>query len=49
MFKVLDEKEREEFVNKHFKIWSNDIWKVSCIPYKNITEYLINEHYIFKI
>ncbi len=49
MFEVLDEKEQEKFVNQFFKGWDNDIWKVSKISYKNIVEYLINEHYIFTV
>lgn len=49
MFKVLNEKEVNEFVEKYFKIWKKDIWKVTSIKYDNITEYMINEHYLFKV
>ncbi len=49
MFKVLNKKEMEEFVDKYFEIWKEDIWKVTSINYKNITEYMINEHYLFTI
>lgn len=49
MYTVLNEEEKSQFVNKYFKEWGNDIYKVSKITYKNITEYLINEHYIFQV
>ena len=49
MYKILNEKERKKFVNKYFKIWEKDIWKVSSLTYDNHTEYLINEHYLFVI
>ena len=49
MYKILNEKERRKFVNKYFRIWKNDIWKVSCLTYKNHKEYLINEHYLFNL
>ncbi len=49
MFEVLNEEERKLFVEKFFKGWDNDIWKVSRISYQNIEEYLINEHYIFTV
>ena len=47
MFRELSKKELDIFVDKYFKNWKNDIYKVTCIKYKNSTEYLVNEHYIF--
>ncbi len=49
MFTILNEKERKDFINKYFKVWEKDIWKVSRISYNNIDEYLINEHYLFLV
>ena len=49
MYKVLNKKERDNFVNKYFKSWKKDIWKVSCLTYENHKEYLINDHYLFVI
>lgn len=48
MFKILDEKERDNFVRKYFNAWAGDIWKVSSIEYNGVVEYLINEHYLFR-
>lgn len=47
MYKVLNEKKLEQFINKYFKIWNTDIRKVSVIEYNNIKEYLINDAVIF--
>lgn len=47
MYKVLNEKELEQFINKYFKIWNTDIRKVSVIEYNYIKEYLINDAVIF--
>lgn len=49
MYKILNEKELKRFVNKYFKEWSNDIYKVSVISYNNIDEYLINGWYLFLV
>lgn len=47
MYKELNGKELNRFVNKYFKEWNTDIKKVSVISYNNVDEYLINDHYIF--
>lgn len=47
MYKLLNEKELEVFINRYFKEYKNDIKKVSLITYKGINEYLVNDHYIF--
>lgn len=47
MYKLLNKKEMQIFINKYFKVWSSDIKNVSVISYDNIDEYLINGHYIF--
>ena len=49
MYKILTEKERNEFVNKYFKVWKKDIWKVSCLTYEKHVEYLINDYYLFNL
>ncbi len=49
MFEVLSEEAVEQFVSKYFKEWGHDIWKVTKISYKDIDEYLINEHYLFRV
>ena len=49
MYKVLTEEEKKGFVEKYFQNWEQDIWKVSSISYQNVTEYLINEHYLFLV
>lgn len=47
MYRILKDTELEEFINKYFSIWKQDIFKVSCIEYNGVKEYLINEHYLF--
>ena len=49
MYKILNQEELKDFVNKYFKEWGNDIKKVSMISYKGINEYLVNEHYLFTV
>ncbi len=49
MYHVLKNTELEEFIDRYFSIWKQDIFKVSCIEYDNKREYLINEHYLFII
>lgn len=49
MYKVLNPEEVEKFTEKYFKIWKKDIWKVTKINYKNTSEYMINDHYIFTV
>lgn len=38
-----------EFTQKYFKSYGKDIKRVSYIVYKDRTEYLINNHYLFII
>lgn len=47
MYRELTKKEIQDFANKYFPIWKQDIHKVTCISYQKKKEYLINEHYIF--
>lgn len=47
MYRILNSKEVNEFVNKYFKIWGEDIKKVSVISYNGINEYLINDAILF--
>lgn len=47
--KNLNRIEIKEFVDKYFKLYGNDIRKVSYIVYDDKTEYLINNHYLFII
>ena len=47
MYKILTETEKEDFLNKYFKVWKKDIWKVSVLTYGKHKEYLINEHFLF--
>lgn len=47
MYKVLNNYEIQDFINKYLKGWSSDIKKVSVLQYDNRCEYLINDHYIF--
>ena len=49
MFKVLNEEEKQNFVEQYFKEWKKDIWKVSLLSVNNIDEYLVNEHYLFLV
>lgn len=48
MFRELSKEELEMFANKYLKNWNKDIWKITSISYGNITEYLINEHFLIK-
>ncbi len=48
-YKELSGKELNIFVDKYFKIWKKDIFKVTCLSFKDKKEYLINEHYLFKL
>lgn len=41
--------EIKEFTNKYFPIYKNDIKSVSYIIYEYYIEFLINNHYIYKI
>lgn len=47
MYKLLNEKELKEFVNKYFKEWGDDIVKVTMISYNKVEEYLINDAVLF--
>lgn len=49
MYKELNKQELQVFIEKYFKEWSKDIKKVSMISYNGIDEYLINEHYLFRV
>ena len=47
MFKTLDQEEMEKIIDKHFKLWKKDIFKITSNTFNGITEYMINEHYLF--
>ena len=47
--KTLNEVQMKKFVDKYFKEWGNDIFKVTLVEHDDIDEYLINEHYLFCI
>ena len=47
--KTLNRIELKEFTNKYFRVYGDDIRKVTYIIYDDITEYLINEHFIYKV
>lgn len=47
MYRLLNKKEMQIFINKYFRGWDEDIKSVSVISYDNVYEYLINGHYIF--
>jgi len=49
MFKLLSEKEVEEFTNTYLPDWLGDIFKISRIEYKGTSEYLVNDHYLITI
>lgn len=46
--KHLNRTELKIFVENNFKIFGNDIKKVSYIEYEDRIEYLINEHYLYQ-
>lgn len=41
--------EIKNFVRKYFKEYEGDIMKISYINHEKVTEYLINNHYLFRI
>ena len=45
--KTLNELQMRDFIDKYFKEWDKDIFKVSVVEHDDIYEYLINEHYLF--
>ena len=45
--KTMNRIELRKFITKYFKVYGNDIKKVSYIIYKDRIEYLINDHYLF--
>ena len=45
--KTLNEVQRKNFIDKYFKEWGKDIYKVSIVEYDDMYEYLINDHYLF--
>ncbi|MBO5182903.1 MAG: hypothetical protein J6B64_00740 [Bacilli bacterium] len=49
MYRELNKKELNLFIDKYFKEWGNDIKKVSVISYNGVDEYLVNECYLFII
>lgn len=49
MYKVLTDEELQIFIEKYFKEWGKDIKKVSMIFYNGVDEYLVNEHYLFRV
>jgi len=49
MFYILNEKEVRDFTEKYLPMWQDDIIKVSRIEYNNISEYLVNDHYLITI
>lgn len=52
MYRELNEEEIQAFINRYFNIYdeyTKTIKKVSCISYRGITEYLINDQYIIRM
>lgn len=49
MYKELNKQELQIFIKKYFKEWGKDIKKVSMISYNGVDEYLVNEHYLFRV
>lgn len=47
--KNMNRVELKKFVRKYFKEYGNDTKRVSYIIYKDRTEYLINNHYLYII
>lgn len=45
--KQLKGRELKKFITKYFKEYNKDIKKVTYFSYKNVTEYLINDHYLY--
>lgn len=45
--KQLNKIELESFRKKYFKVYGNDIKKVTYFIYDNKIEYLVNDHYIY--
>lgn len=41
--------EIEGFTNKYFPTYKNDIRRISYVIYEHYIDFLINEHYIYKI
>lgn len=46
MYRELNLKEIEVFVNKYLKEWGGDVKEVSIIKHGFTKEYLINNHYL---
>ena len=52
MSKILNQIELQEFIKKYFNIYDEYtrlINKVSCISYKGVTEYLINDKFMIRM
>ncbi len=49
MYKKLNEKELNDFVERYFKEWKDDIIEVTCFEYNDFKSYLVNQHYILAI
>ena len=47
--KKLSKDEIIEFTNKYFPMYKGDIKSVSYFEYNGITEYLVNDHYLFLV
>ena len=47
--KKLSRDEIIKFTNKNFPMYKGDIISVSYLEYNGITEYLVNEHYLFLV
>lgn len=47
--KVLNNQELKNFVDKYFKEWNTDIYKVSVVEHDDVFEYLVNDHYLFQV
>lgn len=49
MLKQLNKDELKCFVNKYFKEWNDDIYKVTLMEHDDVLEYLVNDHYLFQV
>lgn len=49
MFKKLNEKEMNDFIERYMPEWKKDIFKVTSFEYASFKSYLVNEHYLVAI
>lgn len=46
MFKKLNKKEMNEFIERYMPEWKKDIFQVTSFEYAGFKSYLVNEHYL---